>query len=310
MIATLDVRQGERLASYTSLKVGGPAEAFVAGTSTDELAAALRWAREHERPVRVIGGGSNLLIADAGVSGLVVRYLGVRWHVDEDGDAPLLIAEAGAPISGVARALGRRGLAGFEWAATVPGTVGGAVVNNAGAFGGCMADCLASAWVVDADGVQRTLSPDDLDYAYRTSILKRGELGPVAVTQIRVRLQRGSAEESTDRIAEYQAQRTRTQPRQRSAGSVFANPPSDYAGRLIEAAGLKGTRRGGAQISTQHANFILNLGQASAHDVYGLVHLARTTVGEQLGIWLRPEIELFGAWTPAEREAIGADVVG
>jgi UDP-N-acetylmuramate dehydrogenase len=308
MIATLDVRQGERLAGYTSLKVGGPAEAFVAGTSIDELVAGLRWARAHERPVRVIGGGSNLLIADAGVTGLVIRCLSAGWRVDDEGDVPMLIADAGAPASGVARALGRRGFAGFEWAATVPGTVGGAVVNNAGAFGGCMADCLASAWVVEAAGVERQLSPNDLEYAYRTSSLKRGELGPVVVTRVAVRLRRGSADESTARIAEYQAERTRTQPRQRSAGSVFANPPSDHAGRLIEAAGLKATRRGGAQISTHHANFILNLGQATAHDVYALVHVARTTVGQQFGVWLRPEIELFGEWTPAEREAIGADV--
>jgi UDP-N-acetylmuramate dehydrogenase len=307
VIATLDVRQGERLAGFTSLKVGGSAEAFVAGTSIDELVAGLRWAREHERPVRVIGGGSNLLIADAGVAGLVLRCLSARWRVEDEGDAPALVADAGAPVSGVARALGRRGFAGFEWAATVPGTVGGAVVNNAGAFGGCIADCLASAWVMDADGVEQRVSPDELDYAYRTSALKRGELGPVAVTRVAVRLRRGSASESMAQIAEYQAQRTRTQPRQRSAGSVFANPPSDYAGRLIEAAGLKGTRRGAAQISTQHANFILNLGRATADDVYELVHLARTTVGERFGIWLRPEIELFGEWTPAERAAIGAD---
>ncbi|MBV9354924.1 MAG: UDP-N-acetylmuramate dehydrogenase [Chloroflexi bacterium] len=306
MIATLGVRQSERLAGYSSLKVGGPAEAFLAGTSIDELVAGLRWAREHERPVRVIGGGSNLLIADSGVRGLVMRCLSARWRV-EDGDVPLLVADAGAPVSGVARALARRGFAGFEWAATVPGTVGGAVVNNAGAFGGCMADCLASAWMVDAEGVERQCSADDLDYAYRASILKRAGLGPVAVTRAAVRLQRGSAEASTARIAEYQAQRTRSQPRQRSAGSVFANPPSDYAGRLIEAAGLKGTRRGGAQISTHHANFILNLGQARAREVYELVQLARTTVGEQFGVWLRPEIELFGEWTSAEREAIGAD---
>jgi UDP-N-acetylmuramate dehydrogenase len=307
VIATLGVRPGERLAGYTSLKVGGAAEAFVAGTSTDELVAGLCWAREHERPVRVIGGGSNLLIADAGVRGLVMRCLSARWRVDDEGDVPMLVADAGAPVSGVARALGRRGLAGFEWAATVPGTVGGAVVNNAGAFGGCIADCLAAAWVVDADGVERRCSADDLDYAYRTSILKRGGLGPVAVIRAAVRLRRGSADDSLPRIAAYQAQRTRTQPRQRSAGSVFANPPSDYAGRLIEAAGLKGTGRGGAQISTQHANFILNLGQATAHDVYELVHLARTTVGERFGVWLRPEIELFGEWTAAERAAIGTD---
>ncbi len=226
MIATLGVRQGERLAGYTSLKVGGPAEAFVAG-DVDRRA---RGRAALGARARAAGARHRRRLEPADrrrrrARGWSMRCLSARWRVEDEGDVPMLIADAGAPVSGVARALGRRGFVGFEWAATVPGTVGGAVVNNAGAFGGCMADCLAlpgwSTPMARSGGVPQTIS----SYAYRTSVLKRGELGPVAVTRVAVRLRRGSAEESTARIAEYQAQRTRTQPRQRSAGSVFANPP-------------------------------------------------------------------------------------
>ena len=182
--------------------------------------------------------------------------------------------------------------------------MGGATVNNAGAFGGDMASCLLRALVVDAEGRQRWLSPQELQYAYRTSVLKQRALGDIAVLQVELRLRRSTPEESDGLVKQFNAERMRTQPRILSAGSVFANPEGTYAGKLIQEAGLKGTRVGAAEISEQHANFIVNRGGATADDVYALMRLAQTGVFEQTGVWLKPEIELFGRWTDAQRLAL------
>jgi UDP-N-acetylmuramate dehydrogenase len=183
----------------------------------------------------------------------------------------------------------------------VPGTVGGAAVNNAGAFGGETAACLLGVWLVDADEARQRLRCDELGYAYRTSVLKRHELpdGPWAVERVELRLHAANAAEADGRVRAFNAQRMQSQPRISSAGSVFANPPGDYSGRLIEAAGLKGARVGGAQISEQHANFIVNCGGATASDVWALMTRAQTLVFEQTGVRLRPEIELLGRWPDA-----------
>jgi UDP-N-acetylmuramate dehydrogenase len=217
---------------------------------------------------------------------------------------------AGASFSALARRLAHEGLAGLEWAASVPGTVGGAVVNNAGAFGGCVADHLVDAEVVGPDGQTRVLGPDELAYAYRVSTLKRGDLGPVVVRSARLKVHRDDPIQTTARIQELQARRTASQPRQLSAGSIFANPPGDYSGRLIEAVGLKGARVGGAEISAQHANFIVNTGSATGRDVLSLIRMAQTAVWEQAGVWLHPEVQLVGAWDPAEAAALAAPPAG
>jgi UDP-N-acetylmuramate dehydrogenase len=182
----------------------------------------------------------------------------------------------------------------------VPGTVGGAVVNNAGAFGGCIADHLVDAEIVGTDGAVRTIGAADLGYAYRTSVLKRLALGVVVVRSARLRVHRDEPAIATGRILEFQNRRTASQPRQLSAGSIFANPSGDYAGRLIEAVGLKGERRGGAEISAQHANFIVNSGSATAADVLSLIRLAQDAVWQQFGTWLVPEVQPVGRWDPAE----------
>lgn len=296
--------QGEPLARHTSLKVGGAADYFArAGTAAD-LARWLRWAAEHEIPARVVGGGSNLLVADAGVDGLMVKPVGTRAEVVEQDGQPVLLADAGVTFASVARRLSKQGYGGLEWATNVPGTVGGAVVNNAGAFGGDTASALVAASVVDPEGRTRPMLPAELGYAYRTSVLKRRELGLVAVASVELRLVRSNPEASQALVSSFTRQRTLTQPRILSAGSVFANPEGTYSGKLIEEAGLKGTRVGGAQISEQHANFIVNPGGATAADVYALMCLAQRTVYERTGTWLRPEIELFGRWTDAERAAL------
>jgi UDP-N-acetylmuramate dehydrogenase len=304
----MPLERGVALAPHTSLRVGGPAELFLLASAGLQLAEGLGWARDEGKPVRVIGGGSNLLVADAGVDGLVIKAANTEMRIQERQGEPVLIAEAGATLANVARRLAKDGFGGLEWAANVPGTVGGAAVNNAGAFGGDTASCLIGVEVVDDRGRRGFLDPEELEYAYRTSVLKRRELGEVAVERVEMRLIPKPPGEADALVKTFNAQRMRSQPRILSAGSVFANPEGDFAGRLIEAAGLKGTAVGGAQISEQHANFIVNPGGATAADVYGLMRLAQQTVFDQTGLWLRPEIELFGRWTDEERAALAGPV--
>ena len=293
-------QSGVSLAPHTSLRVGGTADFFLLAGSAEELAQGLQWARARTLPVRVIGGGSNLLAADAGVHGLVIKVVNAQWAVHD----LTVTADAGVTIANLARRLAKQGYAGLEWAANVPGTVGGACVNNAGAFGGDTASCLVRATVADANGRVRHVEGPELQYAYRTSVLKRRGLGDLAVVSIELRLQQSTPAEADGRVKEFNAQRMRSQPRISSAGSVFANPSGDYSGRLIEEAGLKGTTIGGAQISEQHANFIVNLGGATAADVYALMCFVQKRVFGRSGVWLRPEIELFGQWSAEQVQAV------
>lgn len=297
------------LAPHTSLRVGGPADWFLLARSAQQLAEALRWAADNGVPARVIGGGSNLLVADCGVEGLVVKTAFAASRLEERDGEPFLIAEAGANLANLARKLAKQDIGGLEWAANVPGTVGGAVVNNAGAFEGDMASTLVATTLVNSGGARTRLTVDELRYAYRTSVLKRREFGEVAVESAELKLTRCPSGEAAARVKEFNAHRMRTQPRKLSAGSVFANPAGHYSGKLIEDAGLKGAVIGGAQISEQHANFIVNSGGATARDVYALMRRAQDAVFERTAIWLHNEIELLGRWTSDERSALTAPLV-
>jgi UDP-N-acetylmuramate dehydrogenase len=292
--------RGVSLAPHTSLRVGGAADFFVLAHTAREMAQAMDWARQKGLEARVIGGGSNLLVAEAGVAGVVIKTAFAHVSV---GDGAVQ-TEAGVNLANLARRLAKQDLSGLEWAANVPGTVGGAAVNNAGAFGSDTASSVLSVTVVDAAGARTHLSVDDLAYAYRASALKRRELGDLAVETVEWRLRRCTPGEADARVKEFNAQRMRSQPRILSAGSVFANPTGTYSGKLIEDAGLKGATSGGAQISEQHANFIVNHGHATARDVYSLMRRAQNVVFEQAGIWLRAEIELVGRWTEQERATL------
>jgi UDP-N-acetylmuramate dehydrogenase len=296
--------RGVSLAPHTSLRVGGAADYFLLAKLGQELAEGLRFARDRKMPVRVIGGGSNLLVATDGVDGLVIKTANAQTGVEERRGEPVLVAEAGANFANTARRLAKQGFAGLEWAANVPGTVGGAAVNNAGAFGGDMASCLIGVHLIDGDGRREYLEVQDLGYAYRTSLLKRRELGDVAVERVELKLTPSTTARADGLVKEFNAQRMRSQPRILSAGSVFANPEGTYSGKLIEEAGLKKTRVGGAEISEQHANFIVNPGGATARDVFVLMRQAQDTVFDRTGIWLSPEIELFGRWNEEERAAL------
>jgi len=301
--SVLEAAFGERLqrrvplAPYTSARLGGPADALLIVRSADELAEAVAWLWAHEVPFLVLGGGSNVLVSDAGVRGVVLlnKAAAVRFGEDEEGS--WVRAESGANLGRVARRAALQGLAGLEWAAGIPGTVGGAVVGNAGAHGGDMAGVLRVAEILHRREGRVTWPVERLAYGYRTSWLKvhPGEAVVLAAT---LRLRPGDPQELQARLEEGRAYRQRTQPPGASMGSMFKNPPGDYAGRLIEAAGLKGTRIGGAEISRVHANFIVNHGDATARDVAELLRLARCTVAERFGVRLDLEIQLIGDWPP------------
>ena len=287
------------LAPYTSFRIGGPAAYLLLVQEMANLVAALDYCRRNQTPFLLLGGGSNVLISDAGVPDLVIvnQCRGIDWLAQEDGRV-LATAESGAALAGLARAAIARNLAGLGWAVSVPGTVGGAVVGNAGAHGGCIADNLHQArlW---AEGAASAVAAADLQLEYRRSRLKgmvaKPGLGPVvlAASFLLEPDPDGAERARADRYLEH---RRRTQPVDKSAGSIFKNPPDDFAGRLIEVAGLKGAQVGGASVSEQHANFIINQGNATAADVVGLMNLIRTTVFTQFGIVLEPEIQFIGDW--------------
>jgi UDP-N-acetylenolpyruvoylglucosamine reductase len=285
------VRIEERvpLARYTTLGTGGPARAFARPETLEELDEALAWARERGLAVATVGLGSNLLVADEGVDALVLRLAGELAAVDVDGE--LLVAGGGAANAVCLHRARAALLGGFEFACAIPGTVGGGVWMNAGAYGGDWAQILVRALVVDGSGaVWRT--PAELGLRYRHSALRHGEV----VARAEFRLTPRPPEEIKATIAELQALRKAAQPtNKRTFGSVFKNPEHELsAGRMLEACGLKGHRIGGAQISPRHANFIENAGGARSADALALMWEARRRASEQFGVKLQHEVELLG----------------
>jgi UDP-N-acetylmuramate dehydrogenase len=287
----------EPLAQYTTLRVGGPADFLAVAQKSDEVVALVRAAQGLGLPWRLIGRGSNLLVADAGARGLVIRNTAneVRVLPSDGPDVQIIRADAGVSCANLASRTARLGLAGFEFAVAIPGTIGGAVVQNAGAHGTEMRDVLVSVEYLDRDGQRRAAPAGELELAYRFSRFKRPPRGQ-AVLRADLRLTRSTTEQVARLIDEIRTWRAASQPTEPSAGSIFTNPPGDYAGRLIEQAGLKGRQLGQAQISTRHANFIVNLGGARAADVRGLIELARAEVHGQFGVDLEQEVEAFGDW--------------
>ena len=309
---------GEPLAKHTSLGIGGPADYFVVAPTVAAVVAAVRTARARGVPHLVIGNGSNLLVADGGVRGLVIknRADAVRMvPLDaEDQELPperageavasLWQADAGVLFPTLARQTVDAGGTGLEWGQSVPGTLGGGVVSNAGAHGGDLREVLTRIWVLAADGVLEAWPADRLALGYRTSIFKahgglaRRALDPSPVIlRVELRLRPGDPATGRARMAGYLAERRRSQPQGRSAGSTFKNPLPDYAGQLVEAAGLKGARQGQAQFSPKHANFMMNLGGARAQEVLALINLARVRVREMSGVSLETELEMVGEET-------------
>jgi UDP-N-acetylmuramate dehydrogenase len=286
-----EVKTNAVLAPYTSARIGGRADILVSAQSADDLASivTLLWSEGIE-PV-VLGGGSNVLVSDMGIRGVTVVNRAKAVRFDEI-DPPCVWAESGVVFSNLANRCAAKGLAGLEWAGTVPGTIGGAVYGNAGAFGGDMAGSLEWAEVLTPDGRERWPA-ETFGYGYRTSILKRQERRAV-VLAAELKLTTSTREAVTTTMAAFGERRKATQPPGASMGSMFKNPPGDKAGRLIEAAGLKGRRVGNVEISPVHANFFVNHGRANAADVKALIEIAQRTVREKLGVELELEIEFLG----------------
>lgn len=286
-----DVRIAEPMSRHTTWKVGGPVDFFVYPQSKAELESAMNIVRQKGLEWLAIGRGSNLLIRDKGLRGVVIKIGRGLDKITVTGNK--IVAGGGCSSIRLSKMAARHGLTGLEFAEGIPGTVGGAVFMNAGAHGSESAQVLQSAEILLESGEWATLSREELGFRYRTSILQKERRG--IVTQAVFELTKGNQEEITQRMKHYKEHRRKTQPLQHPcAGSVFRNPPGDHAGRLIEASGLKGYQIGDAMVSTQHANFIINRGQAKAEDVLNLIHHIRSTVEERFGVQLVPEVRVVG----------------
>ena len=291
------LQENVSLAPYTSARIGGPADFLVTVKSADELAATVSRLWELNLSFVMLGGGSNVLVSDRGVRGVVVlnRAKAVRF---ETGEHPKVWAESGVVFSNLANRSASLGLAGLEWAATVPGTIGGAVYGNAGAFGGDMSANLIVADLLTERGREQW-PMEKMEYGYRTSALKRNAVKAV-VLAAELSLKNATVEAVSVKIAQFGERRRATQPAGASMGSMFKNPPGDFAGRLIEAAGLKGARVGNAEISPVHGNFFINHGDTNSSDVRALIQIVQKTVLEKLGVELELEVEMIGDWEERE----------
>ena len=279
----------EPLSAHTTLRLGGPADIWFPAKSVAELITAVNLARQHRVPVFMLGGGANLLIQDRGIRGLVIenRADSVAFT------GTTVLAESGAVNPRLARRCAQQGLSGLEWIIGVPGTIGGAVVNNAGAYGRSMADSLLRAELLEPSGARVWQPVAWFEYAYRLSRIKRMTGEKPIVLQVELALEAKPPADIEATMQQFNERRRATQPPGATIGSMFKNPPGDFAGRLIEAAGLKEYRVNQAQISPLHANFFLNLGNAKADDVLTLIAHAQHEVQRQFGVMLDLEIEII-----------------
>jgi len=287
----LTLRMDAPVAPITTLRVGGPADRLVETSTRDELVSALSVASAAGVPWLVLGNGSDVVVSDRGVRGLVIRNR-ARTIITDGSNVE---ADSGTPMALLVKRATAAGLSGLEWGTAVPGTVGGAVWANAGAHGGEMRDVVTDVDVWDAGtGAVNRLTNAECAFGYRESRFKHE---PLVVVGARLALRPAPEGDIAERVAAFQAQRVATQPlAEQNAGSVFRNPPGDYAGRLIEAAGLKGAREGSASVSERHANFILADRGGSAADVRALAERVRATVLASAGVTLEFEIEFIGEW--------------
>ncbi|MFX4261418.1 UDP-N-acetylmuramate dehydrogenase [Pelotomaculum propionicicum] len=284
------VRAGEPMKKHTSWRIGGLADVFVEPSDREELRLAVSYANERSVPLTVIGAGTNILVSDGGIRGVVIKVGGGldRICLDEN----VIFAEAGAKLSRVAAVARDAGLGGFEFSAGIPGAIGGAVVMNAGANGASVGALVKEVLLLNMEGCFYKKIKEEMNFAYRSSALQSENS---VVVEAVFSCYRRDKEAIKEEMEVFIKKRKETQPlHYPSAGSIFKNPPGDSAGRLIEAAGLKGERVGDAQISTLHANFIINLGEATARDVLALVDKARKSVFELFGVELKPEVKVVG----------------
>jgi len=288
-----EVRAGEALSRHTTLKIGGPAEFFVVARTIAGLERAIRAARAEGAPFRILGKGSNVLVADGGLPGYVVVLEGDFLQVEIQGET--LIAGGGGSLGGACAKAARAGLSGIEPISGIPSSIGGAVRINAGAYGGEIFDVLESVTLLTPSGERVERAAREIAHGYRwTALVESGEI----VCRARLLLRRESAGAIEARTREVAEKRRGALPAQPNAGSIFKNPPGLFAGKLLEECGLKGRREGDAEISTRHANVIVNRGDARASDVRELMRLMRRSVLEKFAVELSPEVELLGVSWP------------
>ncbi len=284
------VFEGEVMGGHTSFQVGGKADLFVQPKTKEEIRDAIRLARQEQIPFFIMGNGSNLLISDEGYRGMILQIGKNFQNIVTKGDC--LFIEAGALLSRVAREALAHDLAGFEFAAGIPGSFGGAVAMNAGAYGGEIKDVLVSAEVLTPEGEFLTLTAGELDLSYRHSCIF--EKGYIVLSAV-IRLTKGDPEEIRSRIKELAQARKDKQPLEYpSAGSTFKRPEGYFAGKLIEDAGLKGYTVGGAQVSEKHSGFVINKGGATAEEILFLIKQVQKKVKEQFGVTMEPEVRFVG----------------
>ncbi len=285
-------RANEPLAPHTTFRIGGLADLFIRVERLNDLVETVQLARQAGVPIFILGNGSNVLIRDGGIRGLVIenRCDGIELEPADETRA-VLRAESGVTLPLIANRLAREGWSGLEWSIGIPGTIGAAVVGNAGAHGACIADQVVQVKLLNGLGV-RELPKQALQFEYRASCFKGRR--DKFILSVDLELKRDDPHACIARMNEYTEHRRRTQPTEPSIGSMFKNPPGDFAGRLIEQAGLKGTRVGNAEIAQTHANFFVNRGGATAREVIELVELARARVEEKFGVRLELEIEVVG----------------
>lgn len=295
--AGLVVLRDEPMSRHTTYQIGGPADLFVIAANREQMILAFNAAHALGFAPLILGGGAEILVADAGIRGVVIHYTAAQHRFTPRDGEVIVWAEAGAPFQDLARESVSRGLEGLHWAVDIPGSVGGAVVGNAGAFGGYICDCTIGATLLETDGSVHKVSTDEIAFCYRGSRFKQMPRGErPLILDVTMVLRPGDPKWLAEMAAQYTRQRWERNPREPSCGSVFKRTANYPAGFLIEQCGLKGERRGNAMISLLHANFIVNLGGAKAVDVKALMDLAQQKVREQFGEILEPEIELVGAW--------------
>ena len=293
--AIAEVRTGEPLSRHTTFGIGGPADLFAIAKTREQLRDLTRAASDADAPVFVLGSGSNVVVGDGGIRGVVVENRATAVADPQPADSGLrLRAASGASFAKLARSSARQSLTGLEWAAGIPGSLGGAVVYNAGAYGGCLADVLTSIDVLEPDGRETAIPAADLGLEYRSSAFTRGLLAGRVILGVEFRLEEGEGDASLTRIGTLEAKRKQAQPRGRNAGSIFKNPPEHPAWWLVDAVGLRGHRISDAAISEKHTNWILNQGAARAADVQALMRLAAERVRDTFGIELHAEVALVG----------------
>lgn len=290
MSVTDNVLFDEEMKMHTTFRIGGMADAFVSAENTLEIEKVIHFCKDTDTPYMIMGNGSNMLVSDKGIRGVVI-HIGKgmsKCRIEDD----VVYAEAGILMSALSKKILEAELTGFEFAGGIPGTLGGGIYMNAGAYGGELKDIIESVMFIEPDGLIKTESADKLDLGYRHSIF---ENGGYTILSCKMKLKKGNYDEIKAKMADFSSRRSEKQPlSQPSAGSTFKRPEGHFAGKLIQDAGLMGYGIGGAMVSDKHAGFVVNRGGATAKDVLDLIGYIQKTVEEKFGVKLEPEVRLIG----------------